>query len=95
MIDMLEKGCEDVDELVDHQEVPHGLYYIVVPANRQHHVVDPLLEHRNNDADHEQTHQVQVPQQLQQRVFGQQLADRHDDRGLSLCPDLRAVKDDG
>lgn len=49
---MLQKGSEDVDELVDHQEIPHGLDYIVMSADGQHHVVDSLLEDRKDDADH-------------------------------------------
>jgi hypothetical protein len=49
---MIEEGSEDVDELVDHQEIPHGLDYIVMPADGQHHVVYPFLEDRKDDADH-------------------------------------------
>jgi hypothetical protein len=64
----------------------------VVPADGQHHVIDPFLEDGVDDADGKEAEHVQVAHHLQQGILRKQLADGQDDRPL---PDLGVIEDDG
>lgn len=50
----------------------------MVPADGQHHVVNPLLEDGVDDADAEEEEDVEISHQLKQRVLRKQVADGYD-----------------
>lgn len=75
LIEVLHVAGEYLHELVDHQEVPHGLDDVVVPPNRQHHVVNPLLQQRHEYTNDEDGKHADVPADLEDRVIRVELAD--------------------
>lgn len=73
-INRLQERCKYVNKLIGHQEVSHSFDDIVMATDRQHHVIDPLLEDRINDADGKDGDYIDISHHLENGVIREKSA---------------------